>query len=213
MPVLQRVCGKLSVAVSVDTVKPRVVREAVSAGASIVNDISGLRNEEMISAVSECDAAVIVMHMKGTPRTMQERPHYEDLMTEIVDFLDDRMRCAASRGVLEDRVLVDPGIGFGKTAEDNYRIINRLEELRCLGRPIVAGPSRKSFIGKVVKGSARERVFGTAAAVAWCIASGANVVRVHDVKEMKEVAAVADQFRAIRGGMAKVFPDGECGAG
>lgn len=198
MPVFERISGKVSVPISIDTVKPQVAREAVAAGASLVNDISGLRDENMIAAVAETGAAVIVMHMKGTPRTMQESPHYDDLMTEIIDFLAERMEAAVHGGVPENRILVDPGIGFGKTAEDNYRAIARLEELRCLGRPIVVGPSRKSFIGKVVKATPRERVFGTAAAVALCIQNGADIVRVHDVREMKDVAAVADEFVGLR---------------
>lgn len=203
MPVLEKVSGKLDVPVSIDTVKPQVAREAVAAGASIVNDISGLDNEEMIAAVAELGAAVVIMHIKGTPRTMQANPLYDDLMTEIIDFLAERMEAAVRGGVPEEKILVDPGIGFGKTADDNYRIIHRLEELRCLGRPIVVGPSRKSFIGKVVKGTPRERVFGTAAAVALCIEKGADIVRVHDVKPMKEVAAVADEFVALRAGKAE----------
>lgn len=203
MPVLEKVSGKLDVPVSIDTVKPQVAREAVAAGVSIVNDISGLGNEEMIAAVAELGAAVVIMHIKGMPRTMQANPHYDDLMTEIIDFLSERMEAAVRGGVPEEKILVDPGIGFGKTADDNYRIIRRLEELRCLGRPIVVGPSRKSFIGKVVKGTPRERVFGTAAAVALCITNGAGVVRVHDLRQMKEVAAVADEFVALRTGMAE----------
>ena len=198
MPVFERISGKVSVPISIDTVKPKVAREAVAAGASLVNDISGLRDENMIAAVAETGAAVILMHMKVTPRTMQESPQYDDLMVEIVDFLADRMEAAVREGIVEEKILVDPGIGFGKTAEDNYRAIGRLEELRCLGRPIVAGPSRKSFIGKVVKGSPRERLLGTAAAVALCIAHGADIVRVHDVREMKDVAAVADAFVRMR---------------
>lgn len=198
MPVFERISGKVGVPISIDTVKPQVVREAAAAGASLVNDISGLRDEKMVAAVAETGAAVIIMHMKGTPRTMQENPQYDDLMEEITDFLADRMEAAIRGGVPEDKILVDPGIGFGKTAEDNYRAIARLEELRCLGRPIVVGPSRKSFIGKVVKGSPRERVFGTAAAVALCIQHGADIVRAHDVREMKDVAAVADEFVRLR---------------
>jgi len=198
MPVLEKISGKIEAPVSIDTVKPRVAEEALSAGATIVNDITGLQNGKMASVIAEHGAAVVVMHMKGTPRTMQDNPHYDDLMGEIIEFLEERVRFGIANGVDEERILVDPGIGFGKTAEDNYRIIDRLEELRCLGRPIVVGPSRKSFIGKVLKAAPRGRVFGTAAAVTWCIANGADIVRVHDVKEMKEVAAVAEEFMAVR---------------
>jgi len=198
MGVLERISGRLKVPVSIDTVKPRVAAEALRAGAAMVNDISGLRNAEMVATVAEHGAAVVVMHMKGTPRTMQDNPQYDDLMGEIIEFLDERVSFAMANGVDWERILIDPGIGFGKTAEDNYRIIDRLEELRCLGRPVVVGPSRKSFIGKVVKGPPAGRVFGTAAAVAWCIANGADVIRVHDVKEVKEVAAVADEFMSLR---------------
>ncbi len=197
MPVLEKVSGRIPIPLSIDTVKPRVAREALSAGATIVNDISGLRSEEMVAVVAERKAAVVVMHMKGTPRTMQDNPRYDDLMTEITDFLEERVSFATSHGVAMDKIMVDPGIGFGKTADDNYEVINRLGELRCLGRPIVVGPSRKSFIGKVTQAGPAQRLFGTAAAVAWCIANGANVVRVHDVKEMKEVTAIADHFLSV----------------
>jgi len=199
MPVLERISGKINAPLSIDTIKPRVAAAALSAGAAMVNDITGLSNRELVSVAAKHGAGVIVMHMKGTPRTMQDNPHYDDVMGEIVEFLEKQVSFAIANGVEQDRILVDPGIGFGKTAEDNYRIISRLEELRCLGRPIVVGPSRKSFIGKVVNASPRGRVFGTAAAVAWCIANGADVVRVHDVREMKEVAAVADEFMSVRG--------------
>jgi len=203
MPVLERISGKINVPVSIDTVKPRVAHEALSAGAAIVNDITGLRNREMVSVAAEHGAALIVMHMKGSPRTMQDKPHYDDLMSEIIEFLEKQVNFAIANGVEEDKILVDPGIGFGKTAEDNYRIIDRLEEFRCLGRPIVVGPSRKSFIGKVVNATPPGRVFGTAAAVAWCIANGADVIRAHDVREMRQVAAVADEFMSVRAGKSK----------
>ena len=203
MPVLERISGKINVPVSIDTVKPRVAHEALSAGAVIVNDITGLRNREMVSVAAEHEAAVIVMHMKGSPRTMQDNPHYDDLMSEIIEFLEKQVNFAIANGVEENKILVDPGIGFGKTAEDNYRIIDRLEEFRCLGRPIVVGPSRKSFIGKVVNASPPGRVFGTAAAVAWCIANRAHVIRAHDVREMRQVAAVADEFMSVRAGNSK----------
>jgi dihydropteroate synthase len=198
VPVLAKISGKIQIPVSIDTVKPRVAREALAAGAVVVNDISALRAAEMVSVIADSGAAVVLMHMKGTPRTMQDHPRYDDLMGEIIDFLDQRLTFALTNGVSEDKLIVDPGIGFGKTADDNYRIIDHLAELRCLGRPVVAGPSRKSFIGKVVRADPRERVFGTAAAVAWCIANGADIIRVHDVREMKQVAAVADQFMAMR---------------
>jgi len=200
MPVLERVSGKINAPVSIDTVKPRVAHEALSAGAVIVNDISGLRDQEMVAVTAAHGAAVIVMHMQGMPGTMQDNPHYDDLIGEIIGFLEERVRFAKANGVDEEKILVDPGIGFGKTADDNYRVIDHLAELRCLGRPIVVGPSRKSFIGTAVEAGPRDRVFGTAAAVTWCIANGADIVRVHDVREMKEVAAVADAFMTVRAG-------------
>jgi dihydropteroate synthase len=164
----------------------------------MVNDISGLRfDPEMPKAVAAHDVPVVVMHMKGTPRDMQENPVYEALIPEIMDYLRESIRMAGGSGI--DKVVIDPGIGFGKTFDHNLEIINNLVEFTLLERPLLAGPSRKAFIGNILGGvPPGERLEGTAAAVAACILKGANIVRVHDVKEMARVARVADAIKSER---------------
>ena len=193
VPVVARLAGGKGALVSVDTCKARVAREAVGAGASIINDISAMRFDPAMSGVAaETGAGVILMHMQGTPRDMQENPSYTDLFGEITAFLRGRMDAVRSAGVAEEAVVLDPGIGFGKTVEHNLEIIRGLGRFKPLGRPLLAGPSRKSFIGAVLDLPAGERLEGTAAAVAMAVANGADIVRVHDVKEMIRAARMAD---------------------
>ncbi|HWB68377.1 MAG TPA: dihydropteroate synthase [Solirubrobacterales bacterium] len=182
--------------VSIDTSKVEVARAALEAGASIVNDITALGEPEMAALCAERDAGVVLMHMQGTPRTMQERPTYEDVVDEVKAFLAERVQAAVSAGVSEERIWVDPGIGFGKTLEHNLELLRRLDELRDLGRPLVVGTSRKSFIGKLDGSQAPDRLGGTIASSVLAIARGAEVLRVHDVAEVVQAATVA---RAILG--------------
>lgn len=194
LPVLSRILRVpgWDVPVSIDTCRSEVARRALAAGASIVNDVSGLLSDlSMARVVAEAGAAVVVMHMQGTPRTMQEDPVYQDLMGEILSFLRDSVGMAERAGVARDAIVVDPGIGFGKRAEHNLEVLDRLWELRSLGLPILAGTSRKSFIGKTLGRPLGERLFGTAATVALAVARGARIVRVHDVAEMADVARMA----------------------
>ncbi|MHB0977570.1 MAG: dihydropteroate synthase [Candidatus Aquicultorales bacterium] len=193
IPVVKGLAGSTDSLISIDSMKPEVVEAALEAGAHIVNDVNGLRDPNVIKLVADAGAPAIVMHMKGSPKTMQDNPVYDDLLGEIVGFLRERLTAAEAAGVNPGKLLVDPGIGFGKTYEDNLKIIGRLAELKVLGRPIVLGSSRKAFIGKVLGvEEARERQFGTAATVALGIANGANIVRVHDVAQMKQVARMTD---------------------
>lgn len=177
--------------VSVDTMKPRIAEAALFAGATIVNDVSGLRNQKMIEVVSEHDAAVVIMHMLGEPRTMQESPRYKDVVGDIIEFLADRIDAAEKAGVSPRKIMVDPGIGFGKTLDHNLEIIARLRELKVLGKPIVIGVSRKSFIGKLTGRPTDERLEGSIAAAVLAIGAGADIVRVHDVGETIRALRVA----------------------
>ena len=197
IPVIEAIASKVDVPISIDTYKAEVAKRAIEAGASVVNDISGLRfDPEMASVVAETGAAVVVMHIKGTPRDMQKNPKYQDLFGEIIEYLRGSMEIAKKAGVPEERIIIDPGIGFGKRPEHNLQIINRLDRFSVLGRPILVGPSRKSFIGLILDNlPPAERVEGTAAAVAISVFKGASIVRVHDVKAMSRVVRVADAIK------------------
>jgi dihydropteroate synthase len=192
VPVIKALARR-KIPVSVDTSKAATAQAALDAGADMVNDISALRRDrKMAVVVAKYKAPLCIMHMRGTPETMQKNPAYSDLMGEIIEHLSEGLAIAKKAGILHGKIMVDPGIGFGKKPEDNLEIIKRLKELKVLGCPILIGPSRKSFIGKILDLPVKERLEGTAAAVAAAIAKGADLVRVHDVKEMKRVVRIAD---------------------
>lgn len=194
VPVIKRLVEETTVPISIDTYKGAVADAALAAGATIVNDISGLTfDPNILKVVAHHRATVIIMHIKGTPKTMQENPVYADVVGEISDFLRIQARKAKEAGV--EQIVVDPGIGFGKNLEHNLELIKRLAEFKNLEYPLLVGPSRKSFIGKLLDLPADQRLEGTAAAVTACILNGANIVRVHDVKEMKRVATIADALK------------------
>jgi len=194
MPVLDGLQGRLKAVVSVDTTKASVARAALCAGAEIVNDITALNNDEkMAEVVSEKGAGLVLMHMRGTPKTMQTGdPTYRDLIGEIIDYLKSSYEKACAAGVDRESIALDPGIGFGKTFEDNCRIINKLNEFKSLGLPLLIGTSRKAFIGSITNCAPTERLEGTAATVAASILRGCDIVRVHDVAAMKKVAMMTD---------------------
>lgn len=197
VPVIKRVSREVSIPVSVDTTKSIVAREALRAGAVIVNDISGLRYDAaMPKVIADHSASAVLMHMKGEPRTMQQDPHYDDVVGEVGAFLQRQAEVAEHAGITQ--IIIDPGIGFGKTLAHNVALIRHLRAFAELGYPVLVGPSRKSFIGAILDLSVGERLEGTAAAVTACVLNGASIVRVHDVKEMKRVARVADAF-GLRG--------------
>ena len=196
IPVIRGLAAKSKAVVSVDTTKAVVAKEAITAGARIVNDTSALADDPAMAAVvRESGAALVLMHRRGAPATMQASPHYDSLFDELVGELSERIGAAVAAGIDRERILVDPGIGFGKRLSDNLALHRHLEILRVLGRPIVFGSSRKSFIGKLTGAPPGERVFGTAASVAAAVLHGAHVVRVHDLKEMREVVQVAYAIR------------------
>ena len=193
LPVIEALTNETATLISIDTYKPAVARNALQAGAHIVNDITALGDTEMASVVAEMDAGLILMHMKGVPRTMQRSPVYQDLIPEVLTFLRQRVDKAQAEGTCPDRIMIDPGIGFGKTGEHNLEILRCLDAFRSLGKPLLIGTSRKAFIGKILNlPNPADRLEGTAATVAWAIAHGADVVRVHDVKAMCQVAQMTD---------------------
>jgi dihydropteroate synthase len=192
IPVIERLAKKINVPISIDTTKSQVAEEALNVGATIVNDISGLTfDSEMVNVVAKKNAALVVMHIQRNPKTMQINPHYQNVVEEVKLFLQKSIAKAKAKGI--SQMFIDPGIGFGKTVEHTLSLLKHLNEFTSLGYPILVGTSRKSFIGKLTNEiNADKRLEGTAASVAISIANGANVVRVHDVKEMKKVTQVAD---------------------
>jgi dihydropteroate synthase len=194
LPVIRGVAARFPVPISVDTYKACVAREAMEAGAVMVNDISAFTfDSQMASTVAAFRVPVCLMHIKGTPKNMQQNPTYEDVVTEVRDWLRERASVALAAGIAEEDIIIDPGFGFGKTVGHNLEILRRLREFTTLGYPILIGTSRKSTIGKILGDlPPQERLEGTAATVALSIANGASIVRVHDVKEMMRVARMAD---------------------
>ena len=193
VPVIQELASQTDKPISIDTSNSAVARQALAAGAKIVNDVSaGRADEQMFELLAEVGSPVVLMHMLGSPVDMQIEPHYEDVVGEITAFLARVIERAIAVGMHRDRIIIDPGIGFGKTVENNLEILRRLSEFHRLGRPVLLGTSRKSFIGRVLgKESPRDRVWGTAATVALAVASGAHILRVHDVAQMRQVADMA----------------------
>lgn len=192
VPVIERLAAEVEVPLSVDTRKAEVARAALEAGAVIVNDVSAGRDPAMFDLVREAKAGMVLMHMKGEPKTMNVAPRYRDVVREVRDFLERRVAAAEAAGVERERLAVDPGLGFAKTERHSLRVMRDVGALLDLGRPVLVGPSRKSFIGHVLGTGVDERMEGTAGAVAYLASRGAHVVRVHDVLEMSRVVRVVD---------------------
>ena len=194
LPVIEELSGQSEIPISIDTYKSAVAKKALEAGASIVNDITGLGFDPYLADVAaEYKASVIIMHMKGTPKTMQVDPQYDDVVSDVKSFLEERVQFAEEHGL--EQIIVDPGIGFGKRLEHNLEIIRRLSEFTELGYPVMVGPSRKSFIGMILNLPVDSRLEGTAAAAAVSILNGAHLIRVHDVLAMKRVSMVVDAVK------------------
>ncbi len=197
VPVIEALAERVAVPISIDTHDVVVARAALRAGASIINDITALADERMAELAVEEQVPVVLMHMQGTPATMQVEPSYADVVAEVRDFLVERARRAEGMGVVGERIFIDPGIGFGKTLEHNLLLLKHLDALTATGYRVLVGPSRKRFLGTITgRDTPAGRVFGTAAAVATCVAAGVAVIRVHDVGAMRDVVRVT---QAIRG--------------
>ncbi|MBI4974329.1 MAG: dihydropteroate synthase [Candidatus Omnitrophica bacterium] len=196
IPVLENLSKVIKIPISIDTRRSRVAEEAIRGGVSIVNDISGLRHDPaMAPVVARHGAAVIIMQMKGEPQNMQLNPAYKNLIEELIAFFRESINIARDAGVQEEKIIIDPGIGFGKTVEHNLEILNRLDEFKILGRPICIGTSRKSFIGKILDVSEPgDRLIGTLATCVIAVMKGANILRVHDVKETLQAARMTDSI-------------------
>lgn len=204
LPVIEEISEKIKIPISIDTYKAKVAEKAIEKGAAMVNDITALRGDKkMAGIVAEFDVPVCIMHMKGTPQTMQKSPYYEDVMEEIITFLDTQSKYAISQGIAEEHIILDPGIGFGKRTggkiEDNCEIIARLKELKSLDFPILIGISHKTFIGNICNAQLEERIEGSMGAEAIAIAHGADILRVHNVKETKKMALVVDKIMRFGG--------------
>ncbi len=194
-PVIEGLTEAVDVPLSIDTYKSKVAEHALELGAHIVNDISALNFDPELAAVAvKFDIPVILMHIKGTPRDMQKNPTYSDVVAEIYTYFEDRIEYALTNGIKRERIILDPGIGFGKRLEDNYEILRRLKEFAVLNYPILIGPSRKSFIGRVLDLPPEECLEGTLAAATVAILNGAHILRVHDVKEVSRAAKIADRL-------------------
>lgn len=192
IPVIYEVTKNLNIPISIDTQKAIVAKEALEAGASMVNDISSLSDEKMPEIVAKYNIPVVIMHMQGTPATMQKNPYYKNVVEDIKKFFISRIRYAELKGINIKNIIIDPGIGFGKNLEHNLEIFRHLNDFSELGRPLLVGPSRKSFIGKIIGADINNRLYGTLGAVCVSIMKGANIIRVHDVKETREAVSVVD---------------------
>ncbi|BAW95203.1 dihydropteroate synthase [[Synechococcus] sp. NIES-970] len=194
IPVIQAIRGRFQTIISIDTTRAAVAQQAIAAGADIINDISGATfDDQMLTVVKKLAVPIILMHIRGTPETMQSLTDYQDLMADLKTFFQARIDAALVLGIPPKHLILDPGIGFAKTALQNYDLIRHLQDFRDLGYPLLVGPSRKSFIGHILNESdPTKRVWGTAAACAGAIAFGADILRVHDGPEMIDVAKIAD---------------------
>jgi dihydropteroate synthase len=193
LPVIEAIAGKLPVPISIDSVKPAVAKRCLEAGAVMVNDVYGLREPEMVEVAAAAGAAVVIMHMKGTPQTMASEAIYDDLIGEVRQYLVERAALADGAGI--ETVIIDPGIGFAKNGPHNLTVLNNLPSFADLGYPLLVGPSRKRFIGELTDAPPDDRLGGTIAAVTACVMGGANIVRVHDVAVCKQAVIVADAIR------------------
>jgi dihydropteroate synthase len=216
IPVIRELAKRARIPISIDTCKAEVARAALDAGASLINDISSLGFDPGMGRVAASSGApLILMHMQGTPRTMQVKPHYDSLLSEVVRFLEERIQLACEAGVSRDQVIVDPGIGFGKSLTHNLLLIKHLDALAVLGRPVLLGTSRKSFIGSVLDRPVTDRETGTWATVCAGVLKGAHILRVHEVAVCREMVDMVDAILGAESGTRKREPErsGQHGAG
>ena len=187
IPVVEVIKETIKIPISIDTYKWQVAEKCLKIGVDLVNDVYGLNDENMIKVIKDYNAGIVIMHMKGTPKTMQNEPVYDDLISEIYYFLNERARNAVSKGIEENKIIVDPGIGFGKTTAHNLSILNSLQDFKSLGYPILIGTSNKGFIGKITGKPVEERMIGNLATALIALQNGASLIRAHNVKDTKEI--------------------------
>ena len=193
VPVIEAICKRIDVPISIDTNRSEVAKAALEAGTAMINDITALSDERMGELAAEQQVPVVLMHIQGTPATMQIEPKYKDVVGEVLLFLLERARRAEQFGIPKERIFIDPGIGFGKTLEHNLELLRNIDKFVAAGYRVLVGTSRKSFIGKITgKEKPSDRIFGTAASVALCVTGGVSIVRVHDIAEMVDVVKVAN---------------------
>ncbi|MFN3466781.1 MAG: dihydropteroate synthase, partial [Candidatus Brocadiales bacterium] len=198
IPVIKELASQTEIPLSIDTYRASVAEKSLSAGATMINDISGLRDKDMARVAASHGATLVIMHLKGKPHCYPRNPVYRNITAEVSSFLQRRVEMALKVGVKSFNIIIDPGLGFGKTAGQSLELLRRLGELRALGLPIMVGPSRKSFIGRVSGGNAEDRLPGTLAAIAIAILQGASTIRVHDVKPAVQVATLCDAVKGKR---------------
>jgi dihydropteroate synthase len=199
VPVIKALAGRVDVPISIDTYNPDVARAALDAGAGMVNDITALSDDRMAELVAQRQVPVVLMHMQGTPATMQQQPQYDNVLMKVLAFLTDRAQRAEQYGVPGEHIILDPGIGFGKTLEHNLVLLHHLSHFVATGYRVLIGASRKRFIGSITgKDNPTERVFGTAATVALCVQAGVSMVRVHDVSAMADVIKVSQAIKKTK---------------
>lgn len=194
IPAIKAIKKEVSLPISLDSYKPEVIENAISEGIDIINDITGLEKEQTISLAAKHNLFVVIMHIKGTPKDMQINPQYDNVVQEIIKYFRERIKKAKRGGITKDRIILDPGIGFGKTLEHNLEILRNIKKFKKLGFPILIGASRKSLIGQMLNLPVGERLEGGLAIAAYSILQGANILRVHDVKETKRVAVIIDRI-------------------
>ncbi len=206
LPVIEKLAKRVSIPISIDTTKASIARQAIESGASMINDISAMyRDSDMMGIAAKYGVPVVIMHMKGTPETMQISPHYDHLIKEIKEFFEKAIDRAEKNGIAGSKIIIDPGIGFGKTVEHNFLIIKHIDKFKTLNIPVLIGPSRKSFIRNVLEGSRNgaarlempELETGTQAAIAAAVLNGAHIVRVHDVAKARLTSAIIDKIRNV----------------
>lgn len=196
IPVVKELARKIAIPISVDTTRAETAEKALESGASIINDISALRfDPRMVGVVESSGCSVVLMHMTGTPRNMQDSPQYEDVVGEVLEFLRERVSFSLAAGIPRKRILIDPGIGFGKTLEHNIALLRNIGRFHETGCPVLVGASRKGMIGKLTGAPVEERDWGTAAITSWCVTQGVEVQRVHAVKAMRQVCDVTTALR------------------
>ena len=191
IPVIEAICAELDCVISIDTCKAEVMKEAIAAGADIINDIKALSAPGALDVAVATQVPVCLMHMQGLPRTMQHSPAYQDVVTEVTDFLQQRADICIQAGVRKHQIILDPGFGFGKSLQHNYQLLSKLSDIVRLNYPVLAGMSRKSMIGQLVNAPADERLAGSLACATIAVMQGARIIRVHDVKETVQAVAVA----------------------